>query len=82
MPLDRLGTFAEACADGLGFVLGLASNDEETAPYFHRRFFLTADTDLIFERLRTRDGDAHATRFAAFTSVEELKQFAEQRWLK
>jgi dephospho-CoA kinase len=43
----------------------LASNADELASHFDSVFYLTAGTELILERLRKRDGAAHATRFAA-----------------
>jgi hypothetical protein len=78
---EPVSGFAEACATGLGFLVGIAANADEMAPYFGAAFFLTADTDLIQDRLRVREGAAHATRFAAFASVGEWQQSAEQWWV-
>lgn len=79
---QRVSSFAEACSNSLGFLLGTATNADDLAPYFGAAFFLTAETDLIHQRLRVRDGAAHATRFAAFASVREWQQSAERWWVK
>ncbi len=79
---ERVRAFAAACEGGLGFLLGVASNATEMASHFGAAFYLTADTDLIRERLRKRDGAAHTTRFAAFPSVKHWQQSAEQVWVK
>lgn len=71
---------AGACADGLGFLLGVAANAGELSAYFDRGFYLTAGTEVIVARLRGRDGEAYATRFAASASVREWQRAAEQRW--
>lgn len=77
---ERVAAFADVGEGGIGFVLGVAANADDMTPYFQDRFFLTADTEIVLERLRTRDGAAHATRFAGFDSAKEWQQFAESRW--
>jgi dephospho-CoA kinase len=79
---EHVSDFADACANSVGFLLGVAANADELASYFRAVFYLTADTDLIHERLRNRDGSAHATRFAAFPSVKDWQQSAEQQWVR
>ncbi len=77
---ERVSAFADECANDVGFLLGVAANADEMAPYFASAFYLTADTDVIRERLRSRDGEAHATRFAAFSSARDWQESAEQHW--
>jgi hypothetical protein len=77
---EPVGGLAEECADRVGFLLGVAANADELAPLFSARLYLTADSDVIRERLRSRDGDGYDTRFAAFASVEEWQAVSEQHW--
>lgn len=79
---ERVREFAAAGEGRLAFLLGLSANANELAAHFEAAFFLTADPDLILERLQVRDGAAHATRFAAFPSVRAWQQSAEQWWVK
>ncbi len=77
---ERVRALADECASDVGFLLGVAANADEMAPYFASAFYLTADTDVICERLRTRDGEAHDVRFAAFASARDWQESAEQHW--
>jgi AAA domain len=79
---ERVAEFAHDCETGLGFLLGVATNADEMAPYFGALVYLTADAELIRDRLRDRDGTAHATRFAAFASVRDWQHAQEQHWVK
>lgn len=78
--IDPVRELARECADGVGFLLGVAANAGELSAYFDRGFYLTADTAVIIARLRDRDGEAYATRFAAAASVSEWQASAEQSW--
>jgi thymidylate kinase len=77
---EPVSGLADQCANGVGFLLGVAANADELAPFFSARLYLTADSDVILERLRSRDADGYDTRFAAFASVEEWQAVAEQHW--
>jgi hypothetical protein len=71
---------AAECTSGVGFLLGVAANADELESCFAAAYYLTADVDLIRQRLHARDGDGHATRFAAYASVSDWQHSAEKRW--
>jgi cytidylate kinase len=80
---ERVSEFAHQCDGTVGFLLGIASNTVELSSQFAANFYLTADASIILERLRGRDGAAYATRFAAFSSVQEWQTTGgENGWVK
>lgn len=77
---DPVRDFAADCANGVGFLLGVAANADELSAYFGRAFYLTAETDVIVERLRHRDGAAYGTRFTGALSVQDWMAVRERSW--
>jgi shikimate kinase len=77
---DRVRELSEERLNGVGFLLGVAANAHELSAYFDHAFYLTAETDVIVERLRRRDGPAYATRFDGAASVEDWNATRERGW--
>jgi hypothetical protein len=77
---DKAEVLAQACADRLGFLLGIFGDPSAVGERFAARFYLTAPIAVIQDRLKARDGDGYDTRFAAHGSAEKWLEYGETYW--
>ncbi len=77
---DKAEELAQACADRIGFLLGIFDDPSAVRERFAVSFYLTAPNAVIQDRLKMRDGDGYDTRFAVYGSAKKWQEYGEAYW--